>query len=646
MLPSDQASASGKTGWSRWLPRRHFSLGVVFGTGLGLLMLVSMGSMLGLSFDAAVENTTQLLQDKARLVLEASEERVVNYFEPVEHTGRYMRNMIEAGIVPIDNREETAVALQASLAGADQIYGIALLYDDLNVLLVGRSAHGAKFENWANRPDVLAQIKLLRDMPSSGWLPPMWTNEYSHTLLAYHLPLQKDGKQLGTLVLVVTVSDLSEDISSVAYANTVPFILFGREHVLAHPLLAHGVPTGSEDKPLPTVQDLGDPVLAKIWDRQRKPLTILLSQGSSGHVVTVEDGDQIFIYRTIERYGSTPWIIGLHVSGSEGVIEVTRLVNLGILSVALLLVTVLIAFFIGRAMGRPLMTLAGAAEKVQSLDLASVPTLPSSNFRELDIAARAFNTMVATLRWFEVYMPKALVHRLMSNQEDATRPQKREVSVMFTDIAGFTQRTALLGAEATAAFLDEHFRLVGECIDATGGTIDKYIGDSVMAFWGAPGTQKDHARRAAQAALMIGERINAYNRRNPFEPLQVRIGIGSGDVVVGNIGAPGRVNYTVIGEVVNLAQRLEQLGKACAPDDGICILMTEETARQLDDSFELTPISDQKIRGLQDAVTVYRLTCPDEHVSAGKADDVNEEPAGVEKQDLPLDKAVLPGLET
>lgn len=609
--PTDQSGAAPGSGWRKWLPRRQFSLGVVFGTGLGLLMLLSMGSVLLLSFDAAVDNTTRLLQDKARLVMEASQERVINYFDPVENTGQFVRNMIQSGSIPIENKEETALALRAALAGVQQIYGIVLFYTDLEVVLVGRDRNDTRFESWANRPHIAAQIEPLRGATSSGWLPPTWTDEYKHTLLAYHVPLVRDGKQIGTLVLVTTVSDLSQDISEVAYANTVPFILFGRDHVLAHPLLEHRINEGSLDKPLPSIQELGDPVLAQIWSRQREPLEMLLSQGSSGHAVEVDGEDQIFIYRMLERYGNTPWIIGLHLASSDGGSEVTRLINLGIISVSLLLITVLIAFFIGRGMGRPLMTLANAAERVQSLDLAKVPTLPSSHFRELDIAANAFNTMVTTLRWFELYIPKTLVHRLMRDEHAVATPKMREVTVMFTDIAGFTQRTSELGAEATARFLDEHFHLIGECIDATGGTIDKYIGDSVMAFWGAPGTQEDHANRAVQTAVMIAQKLDEYNSTHTDEPLQLRVGISSGEVLVGNIGAPGRVNYTVIGEVVNLAQRLEQLGKAYAPDDGICILLSEETARQLDQAFALEPLSDQKIRGIEERVAVFKLDCHD-----------------------------------
>jgi class 3 adenylate cyclase len=147
--------------------------------------------------------------------------------------------------------------------------------------------------------------------------------------------------------------------------------------------------------------------------------------------------------------------------------------------------------------------------------------------------------------------------------------KEREVTVLFTDIIGFTTIGHRLNTPALARFLNRHFAILGEVIDAEGGTIDKYIGDSVMAFWGAPAAQADHAERAARAAIEIGQRLqddNARRKRKGLNPVRVRIGLHSGLALAGNIGAPGRINYTLVGETVNVAQRLEQFGKEI--DDG------------------------------------------------------------------------------
>ncbi|WP_342643237.1 adenylate/guanylate cyclase domain-containing protein [Rhodoligotrophos ferricapiens] len=605
--PPATAHPPSSTGRGKgWLAGR-LSLGAVFGLGLGLLMLISVGSVLALSFQAAVENTTQLMRDKVDLVIQAGEERVRSYLDPVEDTGRFLQGMMESGSLPLNDRRRLATMLRAGMAGAPQIYGIVMLYNDLSVVRVGRQSDQVKFETWANQREIAASIEALKDMTSPGWLPPIWAEQFRKTLLVYHLPVTVNARREGTLILVIAASDLSKDISEVAYRGTTPFILYGRDRVLAHPALESGDYNGSTSRPLPTISEVGDPVLAQIWSRERRPLDFLLGADDAGHTVLVDDTDQVFVYRMIDRYGTTPWIVGLHISGIDGGTELARLIHLAIISIALLLFAVCTAFFIGRGMGRPLMTLAGAAEKVRGLDLGQVPPLPRSRFRELDTAATAFNAMVSTLRWFELYIPKTLVHRLLREGDAVTAPETREMTVMFTDIAGFTSRCARLGAADTTRFLDEHFKMLGACIDATEGTIDKYIGDSVMAFWGAPGRQPDHARRAARSALLVKKMITEQNARGEAEPMQVRIGISSGPVLVGNIGAPGRVNYTVVGEVVNLAQRFEQLGKLCAPDEAVGILMTRETAMLLGPEFVMEPLGAHEIRGISAPMEVYKL---------------------------------------
>jgi class 3 adenylate cyclase len=119
-------------------------------------------------------------------------------------------------------------------------------------------------------------------------------------------------------------------------------------------------------------------------------------------------------------------------------------------------------------------------------------------------------------------------------------------------------------AAEIADFLNHHFALVAKCVEAEGGTVDKYIGDSVMAFWGAPEPQPDHTERACRAAIGVSIALKSDNmarKREGKPPVRVRIGVHTGEVVVGNIGAPGRINYTIVGDTVNAASRLEQLCK-------------------------------------------------------------------------------------
>jgi class 3 adenylate cyclase len=139
----------------------------------------------------------------------------------------------------------------------------------------------------------------------------------------------------------------------------------------------------------------------------------------------------------------------------------------------------------------------------------------------------------------------------------------------------------------------------------------KYMGDAVLAFWGAPSEQSDHAERACRAALGIARAIgedNTARRRDGLSPLWVRIGIHSGPVVVGNIGAPSRVNYTIVGDTVNTAQRLEELSRRS--EEEVSIVVGGETAQHLGSEFRLASLGRQVLRGRHEPLEVFRLQIP------------------------------------
>ncbi|MDH3661023.1 MAG: adenylate/guanylate cyclase domain-containing protein, partial [Alphaproteobacteria bacterium] len=204
-------------------------------------------------------------------------------------------------------------------------------------------------------------------------------------------------------------------------------------------------------------------------------------------------------------------------------------------------------------------------------------------------------------------VPKTLVQRLMARGQAEMMPSElRDVTVLMTDIVGFTARAEKMGAQETAAFLNHHLALVTGCIEAEGGVVDKYMGDAVMALWGALEPEPDQALHAVNAAIRIAEAVAADNSEEE-EPVRVRIGIHRGPVVAGNIGATTRMNYTVVGDTVNLAQRLEALGKTLLPDADVAILMSAETRQALDGSIETSSLGLHELRGREAVIEVFRV---------------------------------------
>ena len=213
---------------------------------------------------------------------------------------------------------------------------------------------------------------------------------------------------------------------------------------------------------------------------------------------------------------------------------------------------------------------------------------------------------------FENYLPPLLTRWIMREGETARMaPVEREVTVMFTDIAGFTAIAEKLPAAAVAAFLNEHFTLVADVVESAGGVVDKFLGDGVLAFWLAT-DPSDHAVQAAQAALSISDAIHHENNRREASGnarIRVRIGLQSGPAVVGSIGAKNRMAFTIVGDTVNTAQRLEQHGKveaACGGGD-VTILLGEAMAARLPTLLPTTPVGPVSLKGRDEGIHAYRL---------------------------------------
>jgi class 3 adenylate cyclase len=274
----------------------------------------------------------------------------------------------------------------------------------------------------------------------------------------------------------------------------------------------------------------------------------------------------------------------------------------------------LLAILMGVRVGGSIRELGGAARALERLDFETVPRV-RSRLRELDDAGEALEKAHGALKWFGLYVPRRLVTRLMEEGTDSLVSRRRVVTVMFTDIVGFTPQAEDMDEIGTAELLNQHFAMLGGAIEHEQGVIDKYIGDCVMAVWGGIRRMPDHADAACRAALQIAALIRADNAKRRAEglpPIRLRIGIHSGPVVVGNIGAPGRVNYTVVGDTVNVAQRFEQLGKRyMAETDEVIVLISGDTLNMLQDRAALGVeplfVGEQTVRGRHEPELVYRL---------------------------------------
>jgi len=208
---------------------------------------------------------------------------------------------------------------------------------------------------------------------------------------------------------------------------------------------------------------------------------------------------------------------------------------------------------------------------------------------------------------FSYYVHPSVVNQLISNPELVRLGgEKREMTVLFTDLWNFTTISESYSPEFIFNHLNEYFEAMTKVIFRYGGTLDKYIGDAIVAFWGAPIYYEDHALRACLCALKMQFeleklRIKWESEGKPL--LYMRIGINTGEMIVGNIGGYGRFNYTVIGDSVNLGARLESANKQF----GTNIIISEYTYNKVKDFVKVREIGDIVVKGKSEPVKVYEL---------------------------------------
>lgn len=200
--------------------------------------------------------------------------------------------------------------------------------------------------------------------------------------------------------------------------------------------------------------------------------------------------------------------------------------------------------------------------------------------------------------------------RMPAHLDTPPRLQTCDVTVLFTDISDFTSLAERMSAAETAAFLARHIRLIARCVAEEAGTFDKFVGDAVMAYWGAPQTQPDQAVRALRAARRIASVLRADNlirRRAGGVPVKLRLGLHTGPVAIGDIGAPGS-GAAIFGDTVNTGQRIEQLAKAYFADgDEVVGLASAATLRLASPDAPIAPVRWHRLRGRSGSVAVARI---------------------------------------
>jgi adenylate cyclase len=208
-------------------------------------------------------------------------------------------------------------------------------------------------------------------------------------------------------------------------------------------------------------------------------------------------------------------------------------------------------------------------------------------------------------RAFGLYLSPSVIERLTSSGTLPTLGgETREITLFFSDVVGFSTLSEGVSPQDIVSLMNAYLTSMGEAIEEAGGFVDKFVGDAIVAIFGAPIMSANHAAEAVTAALECQSRLEAFNREHA-PPVRHRIGLNTGEALIGNIGSQRRFNYTAFGENVNLASRLEQANTSL----GTSILAAESVAIATRDAFFWREIDTIRVRGRSAPVTVFEPLC-------------------------------------
>jgi adenylate cyclase len=299
--------------------------------------------------------------------------------------------------------------------------------------------------------------------------------------------------------------------------------------------------------------------------------------------------------------------IGFVARKSEFTAEADRMTNtMAVFSIVIFVLSAGMIYLVSRNISRPIQQTAKELEKIGNFEIDS-QTPTRSHYYEISLMNQALDSMKRSLRDFSRFVPKAVVRKLIESGEGAELGGKKmNITVMFSDIENFTGISEKMSSEKLTLHISDYFDQLTQIILEEQGTVDKYIGDSIMAFWGAPMEDKEHPFHACRAVLSCSKRLHELNKNWALEgkpPLLTRFGVHTGDAVVGNVGSKDRLNYSAFGDSVNLASRIEGVNKVYHS----YLTISHDTYKEVRDNFICRPLDIVAVIGKTEGVGIYEL---------------------------------------
>ncbi|MCL6416434.1 adenylate/guanylate cyclase domain-containing protein [Aestuariirhabdus sp. Z084] len=583
---------------------RQISITTLLSVGFGFLMIVAVITVSVIGVNTTRSNTFNLVSQLANSALGNLQSEIKNYLQPINAQLDYIAQLMQEGHISPDEPIKMEASLSGSLSALPQVYGMAYINDQYEMQIYERENALFFTHNWQQTTSLEPFFSTPSKIETVLWGDAEFTSDGIRIIPVTRMVYLPDGRK-GMLLTAIDVQQLNEHLSQYAGEHTEYFMLLGKQKLLASSFSVPHV-TPSEKNPLLDIASLDEHPISKIWSSERYATDLQLPAGMNSHLVYINDQPWIYIYSEVRTYSEVPITLGMMVSNQALSSEFRALILQVVFSALMLLLFVFLCWSFSRRLGQRFTRIAEGFEAIEESQLDDIETIQGSSIKEFDQVATAYNRMTDSLRQnekmrnlFGQYVPADIARRLVK-QEGELAPQEELATIFFVDLEGFTSLSERLSPEQLITTLNAFFSMVAEELEREGGIITQFQGDAVLAIFNIPNPQPDHALRALNAARRVLMRTE--QERFNEQSLHCRIGINSGEVIAGNVGAPKRQNYTVHGDAVNLASRLEALNK----EYGTRLMLSESSVQQIPDQRfrELGKIS---IRGKSQAVRVYTL---------------------------------------
>ncbi len=580
------------------------------------LLVLLLGSVLAISYFSSLRTTLRLFGELATQSSSFVRDELQDHLDPVIEQANWVAALMAAGPLDLDDAQQVGNFLLGALAATPQVDVVVYITPERKVVRAFRDYPGQGWRLETDPPRDLGFVERTlqagRGRDKGFWNEIVFSEDSQRSYINYVQPIRRKGEFQGVVLAAVSLNELSEIVARISdrRRGTV-FILAEEDQVVAHPNLTSRHPELSRENPTVGLGRVGDLILEDFWSSDSR---LIATKAELGDLVLRQtemlDRRYIFAHAEVAGYGESPWIVGHHMDAEAAEAALQRLRDSALAGVVILILGIALTVFFAQKIARPIKAASAGASRIAELEISEVDELPRSLFVELDAQARSFNAMLGALRWFQTYVPRSLVRRLIGRGDREIASEERDLTILFTDLVSFTSAAEAMTASETADLLNHHFAILGKCVEAEEGTIDKFIGDALMAFWGAPDPQPDQADRAVRAVCAMARMVqedNASRRAQGLAPIQMRLGLHNGPAVVGNIGAPERMNYTVVGDTVNTASRMEGLGKEVAPDAEVVILASETVVAAMTLDVKKEPVGAHTVKGKAEPVQVFRI---------------------------------------